>query len=1793
MTNSIAITNKLALAVAVTSLFLAFLASPTAYAQVRTRPNRPTGVPDRYAITPSGYFDPSCVRQLAKGETLREDGHVMQHADGTLENIPACNYPRYMANGEIVVAGSATVEPPSINQWVEDAYTTTTTSYAYVAATWTVPPAPTSNDGQRVYFFPGLEDNEDVVSILQPVLGWNMDYSNISTWSIASWNCCASGNIWYSPFVAVNPGDTIQGFVASTCSVGTLSCPTWNITAYDESSRTSTTLENAPNDGQTFNWGFAGVLEVYNVSQCSDYPPNGLLSFSNVALYDYNFNLISTPNWSFYTYPGLTPQCNYGGQVAPTQVSVDYGTIPPTVTGFNIAPTTTTVGTTLSATVIGEAGSNPLSSASLLRTTDLSGATGWTTVASVSVTGSSVNVTLYDTPLVGTYLYGAHITDNTGLFGTEPSTIQVTVNPVIPTTITAFSATPLTVSGGGTVTYSVTLSGAAPTGGALISFNSSATTVIPYTTVSIPGGATTGQTTVVTQNPASTSQVTITASYGSSSKQQTITVNPVVQTITAFNATPSTVNGGATVTYSVTLSGAAPTGGALISLNSSATSVIPNTSVSLLGGTTSGQTTVVTQNPGSTTQVTVTASYGSSSKQQTITVNPVAAYSIAGYVTLNGSGLAGVTMTLSGGAQGSIGTNSSGYYSFSGLVGGANYTIVPSLSGYTFSPPSEGFTGLNANQTANFVASVINGTYAISGQVTLNGSGLAGVTMTLSEGQSSSTTTNSSGNYSFGGLTGGVNYLVVPSLAGYSFSPGGAGFDPLNSNQTANFAASLTPPSGPVLAFTPGIISTAAGNGTAGYAGDGGTAASAELYSPSGAAVDATGNVYIADFWNNVVRKVSTTTGTISTVAGNGYGAGLGYGGYSGDGGSATSAELYHPNDVAVDLAGNLYIADSQNSRIRVVNMQSNAITIVGVTIQPGYIATVAGNGTQGYSGNNGPATAAELFEPNSVAVDYAGNVFIADTENSVIRMVSAGLPSPFVPYTPTNGYIYTVAGNGTPGSSGNGGLANSAELRGPSGVSVDTMGNLYIADTSNSSVRVVSALTNANRTQDYIYNVAGIGFPGYSGDGGPATSAELNWPEGLATDGAGNVYIADSNNNRIREVNTATGIITTVAGDGIEGYSGDNGSAKSAELNDPYGVAVSPSTGIYYVADPGNERLREVNIQLTALVFPQTNVGQVSTAQDVTVSNVGAQSLSITQISTSAGFNLNGADTTCSSGTTLAPGASCILGIEFAPLQSGPATGSVTLTDNAANSPQTVSLSGTGALGTPTVSWNPSTTSIAYGTAISAGVLDATATIYGNPVAGTFAYTDTPSGGSSQTVSVGTILPVGIYTLSVLFTPNNTAAYTTATASISLTVNQAPLSLQLSSSSTSITVGQTVTFTTILSGVTGGAGPTGSVTFYDGSAALGSGTISLVSGQYQATFSTNSLAVGTHNITAQYPGDTNYSGGTSNVVTVTVNSNTTPLTVSPTSLSFGNQGIDSTSAAKNVTVTNNTGAVVTIYSTVISGPNSGDFSESATTCGSTLGLKKSCTISIAFTPAASGARSATLTLTDSAVNSPQTVALSGTGVLQVTLSAATFAFGNQADGTTSVAKTVTLTNNTSSALTISSVALTGTNASEFTVSSNTCGSSVGGRSSCKIGVTFDPVTAGAKTAALTITDTANNSPQSVKLTGTGVVPVAVTPSSLTFAAQTVGTTSVAKTVTIKNNLPTTLTLSGDTFSGTNAGDYAQSATTCGSILAASTSCTVSIEFKPTAKGTRLATMDIADSAITSPQTVSLSGMGK
>jgi sugar lactone lactonase YvrE len=391
---------------------------------------------------------------------------------------------------------------------------------------------------------------------------------------------------------------------------------------------------------------------------------------------------------------------------------------------------------------------------------------------------------------------------------------------------------------------------------------------------------------------------------------------------------------------------------------------------------------------------------------------------------------------------------------------------------------------------------------------------------------------------------------------------------------------------------TNGIITTVAGNGTTNYSGDGGAAISASLHGPSGVAVDAFGNLFIADSFNNRIRKVNTN-GIITTVAGNGSSS------YSGDGGAASNAGVA-PADVVVDASGNLFIADQHNSLIRKVDTS-------------GIIMTVAGNGTSGFSGDGGAATNASLNFPSALALDSSGNLFIADFLNNRIRQVSTlGVIStvagsgPFtyspvssgdggpatnatfaLPYGVTldafgnlffsdnngrirkvnsNGIITTVAGNGSGVlDAGDGGAATNASLVSPGGVAVNASGNLFIAETGDQRIRKVD-------TNGVITTFAGGGI----GDGAPAINASLSYPAGVAVDAAGNLFIADDGNNIIRQVNT-NGSITTIAGRGGFGtYSGDGGPAIKANLGGPFRVTLDTS-GNLFIADAGNDRLREI----------------------------------------------------------------------------------------------------------------------------------------------------------------------------------------------------------------------------------------------------------------------------------------------------------------------------------------------------------------------------------------------------------------------------------------------------------------------------------------------------------------------------------------------------------------------------------------------------------------------------------------
>jgi hypothetical protein len=542
----------------------------------------------------------------------------------------------------------------------------------------------------------------------------------------------------------------------------------------------------------------------------------------------------------------------------------------------------------------------------------------------------------------------------------------------------------------------------------------------------------------------------------------------------------------------------------------------------------------------------------------------------------------------------------------------------------------------------------------------------------------------------------------------------------------------------PQVGFVNGLINTVAGTGAFGYTGDGGPAVSAAISDPYGMGIDSLNNLYIYQGVNPAIRAVNASTALISTVAGNGTNN------YSGDGGPATSATISDGDSVAVDGAGNLYIDDRQNRVIRRVQVGTGTIT------------TFAGNGTNGSSGDGGPAINAQFSDLVGIVVDGSGNLYATDSQSQNVRKVNIN-----------TGIISTIAGiTGSAGYSGDGGPATSAQINGPLAAALDAAGNLYFCDDTNNVIRRVDALTGI------VTTVAGL-FPGggYTGDGGPAISAQLNDPEGLTIDSAGNLYIADSSNNVMRKVSASTGIITTIAGNPTTGYAGDGGSAAAALINYPV-TPVIDSLGNLFIVDAGNDVVREVSA-VAPLSFGTASINSSSAAQDVTVTNDGSAPMTFSSITPSTDFNLTGPDTTCTTGMMLNPGDSCVLGIEFSPTVGGPLSEVITLVSNAGT--QTVPVGGSGALN------------------------------------------------ASVTALVSSMTPAA--------------------------------------------AGNSVTFTATITSPGSGI-PTGMVTFFDGATSIGTGTLN---GSAVGTFATSSLTLGTHMITAVYGGDTSFTGSTSPVFTETI----------------------------------------------------------------------------------------------------------------------------------------------------------------------------------------------------------------------------------------------------------------------------------------------------------------------------------
>ena len=350
-----------------------------------------------------------------------------------------------------------------------------------------------------------------------------------------------------------------------------------------------------------------------------------------------------------------------------------------------------------------------------------------------------------------------------------------------------------------------------------------------------------------------------------------------------------------------------------------------------------------------------------------------------------------------------------------------------------------------------------------------------------------------------------------------------------------------------------------AGNGVSTYSGDGGPASVASLSNPSGVAVDSAGNVYIADTSNHRIRKVAAN-GASGTIS---TIAGTGTAGFTNDGMAATLAQINGPVSIDIDGAGNIYFVDRGNKRVRKIDTS-------------GVISTVAGNGSTTFNGDNIPATTATLRDPWSVSVADNGVMYIVDQASATV--VDNG---PRVRKVDLGGTITTVAGNGSTGSAGDGGLATDAQLDNPFGVYVDSNDDLYIADSGNHNIRFVDSGTGI------ITTIAGNGSAGFGGDEGPAASARFRSPQRVSGDAKGNIYIADYNNNRIRRIDV-DGIIDTIAGNGNADFNGDGRDPLRAALNHPIDIAVD-AAGVVYIVDFFNDRVRD--IRLATINRPPTDI--------------------------------------------------------------------------------------------------------------------------------------------------------------------------------------------------------------------------------------------------------------------------------------------------------------------------------------------------------------------------------------------------------------------------------------------------------------------------------------------------------------------------------------------------------------------------------------------------------------------------
>jgi hypothetical protein len=1092
-------------------------------------------------------------------------------------------------------------------------------------------------------------------------------------------------------------------------------------------------------------------------------------------------------------------------------------------------------------------------------------------------------------------------------------------------------------------------------------------------------------------------------------------------------------------------------------------------------------------------------------------------------------------------------------------------------------------------------------------------------------------------------IGGGPN--DVPALDANLYSPVGVAVDSAGNYYIAAYNADRV-----YKVDTKGILTVLAGIGFAGYAGDGlkGKAAEAFLNGPQDVAVDSAGNVYISDYNNFVIRKVDTTN-TITTIAGtsgqcNSTGSNLchpiglavdststnlyigDYGncvvrklviktnalstiagipgscGFSGDGGPATSAQLSLPSGVAVDTAGDVFIGDTNNRRVREVTKSNGKInTVAGdgtygctgdggpatsaamtypytlsvsgdgtkVTYPDQYcqevrqftvgknILTVAGNGSAGFSGDGGAATSAQVNYPQGiVATSKAGQFLIADENNYRIREFTVG------------GNISTVAGNGSYNVPT---LMTAVDpsgvvLNNPYGVFEDGSQNIFVADVQNNMIR---ELVHSANLVDFF---AGNGVYGYSGDGGPAKQAEMRYPANSAEDSAGNVYIADQNNCLVRKV-TPGGTISTFAGLVINGnagncgYVGDGGAATNARLGAVTGVFVDSKNNVY-IADRTNYVIREVT---GGIINTIAGVGGKCAYGGDSGLAVNAFLCYPTAVATDPAGNVFIADeyncrireVIAASGiiNTVAGNGGCGFSGD------GPAT------EENLNYPQGIAVDANdnffvGDTNSHIVRW------------VSAGGL--MTTVAGTPGIAGFGGDGIPATSANLYYPAGVFEdPVG----NILIADQSNLRIRGVSAFAALSVAPASLTFPLTAVG-STSNPQVVTLSALGPLTINNIQTSGDYTEADDCPA------SLPNGQFCTVyvyFSPSSAGTRLGTLTV------NDNGFFSAASTVSLTGIGTAITLSGVPMNFGAQLVNTTSATKTATVTNNGSSAITMGTITLNEVK--DFAIKSNTCpaaGQPLAGGASCKIGVAFTPKSTGAKKGAVIINDSDPTSPQIAGVSGVGTSNVVLSPNTVNFGNDPVGVLSGITTITLINNTASTLTLGNPALT--ISADFVVNKGktTCtnGLQVAVSGTCAIGVQFKPTVIGYRTGTLSVADSDTTSPQTVALSGIGI-SIGFTPGNINFGTVTHGQCSSYDTVTIANSGPATVTFTGSDIVGANSPDFQEANSTCGSSLTPGTNCNILVRFCPTLTKQESATYELFDTSLGSPQKLPMTGKGQ